>query len=89
MRLEGERGVHDDAVLVEEPESAAVGVCRHCVSEGGDAGPAAGDGADGVVGGGFDEEAIACGGRGGGGLAVGSIVGEGGRGGGGVPCAAA
>lgn len=61
--LERERGVHDDAVLVEEPEGGAVGERRDGVAEGGNARPAGGDGADGVVSGGLDEEAVACGSR--------------------------
>lgn len=63
VRLERERRVHDDAVLVEDPERRAVRECREGVAEGGDAGPAGGYGADGVVGGGFDEEAVSCGER--------------------------
>lgn len=61
MGLERERWVHDDAVLIEEPEGGAVGICCEGVTEGGDARPSGGDGADGVVAGGLDEEAVSCG----------------------------
>lgn len=59
--LERERGVHDDAVLVEEPEGGAVGECRDGMAESGNARPTNGNGADGVVSGRLDEEAIAYG----------------------------
>lgn len=62
VRLEGERGVHDDAVEVEEPEYRCVWEGGHCMAEGWDARPAGGDGAKGVGACVFDEEAVACGG---------------------------
>lgn len=61
VRFERERRVHDDAVLVEDPERGRVRVCGEGVAQGRDAGPSRGHGADRVVCGGTDEEAVACG----------------------------
>lgn len=62
VRFERERRVHDDAVLVEDPERGRVRVCGEGVAQGRDAGPARGHRADGVVCGRADEETVACGG---------------------------
>lgn len=61
VRLEVERGVHDERAGVEIPEVGGAGEERHGVAEGGDLGPGAGGGVDGVLGVGGEEGEVACG----------------------------
>jgi hypothetical protein len=58
--VEGERGVHDQRCVVEVPDELRGGEEDHGVADGGDAGPGAGGGAEGVLVVCWEEGLVAC-----------------------------